>query len=150
MISFESHLANQLSYVIYLVVSIGLTAWVARALSSSGEVFLVRCFGQDEALARSTNRLLVIGFYLVNLGFICFRLDGWQHEPLDVLPAVGSRIGVSLLILGAMHFFNMMMMIARLGRTVSAWIRQTERDARGSAESLGMMPPPMMPHRPRG
>lgn len=146
MISFEYHLANQLSYVIYLVVSIGLTAWVARTLSSSGEVFLVRCFGQDDDLAKSTNRLLVIGFYLVNLGFICFRLEGWQHEPLEVLPAVGSRIGVSLLFLGAMHFFNMMM-IARMGRTVSAWIRQTERDA---IDVRAVMPPPVVPHRPHG
>lgn len=117
--------ALQLSYAVYLAVSIGLTIWVARVLSRSGEVFLVRCFGQDTELAQSTNRLLVIGFYLVNLGFVCFRLSGWSTEEANVVAAVGSRIGVTLLFLGSMHFFNMAM-IARMGRTVNRWIHEQD------------------------
>ncbi len=109
------------AYGLYLAISIALTIWVARALSSTGEIFLVRCFGQDQELARSTNRLLVIGFYLMNLGFICYRLGYWQPEATLVIAEVGSRIGVTLLALGAMHFFNMTM-IARMGRTVGGWL----------------------------
>jgi hypothetical protein len=118
------------AYVPYLVISILLTIWVARALSSTGETFLIRCFGQDVELARSTNRLLVIGFYLVNLGFICFRLQFWHPEEGGFLIAeIGSRIGVTLLVLGGMHFFNMAM-IARMGRTVSGWLEEVQA-ARG-------------------
>lgn len=113
--------AIHFSYALYLAISIALTVWVAKVLSSSGETFLIKCFGQDVELAQSTNRLLVIGFYLVNLGLICFRLSGWQFQPGDLVPAVGSRIGVTLLLLGIMHFFNMAM-IARMGRTVNDWI----------------------------
>ena len=88
-------------YAVYLLVSIAMTIWVARTLSSNGEVFLVKCFGQDEDLARSTNHLLVVGFYLINLGFIALRLGNWPVEPVALLPYVGSKIGVSLLTLGA-------------------------------------------------
>ncbi|MCR6661782.1 MAG: hypothetical protein NVV60_01200 [Luteimonas sp.] len=111
-----------LAYGLYLVISVGMTIWVARALSSNGEVFLIRCFGQDRELAASTNRLLVIGFYLVNLGFISYRLGNWQVDTVSLIPQVGSRVGVSLLVLGLMHFFNMMM-IARYGKQVKAWAR---------------------------
>ena len=45
------------AYAIYLVISIALTIWVARALSSTGEVFLVRCFGQDEQLSAAQRAL---------------------------------------------------------------------------------------------
>jgi hypothetical protein len=114
-----------LSYGLYLIISIGVTIWVARVLSSSGELFLIRCFGQDAELARSTNQLLVIGFYLINLGFISYRLSGWHVGPVDLIPAVGSRVGVTLLVLGAMHFFNMLM-IARLGRTVNRWVNESK------------------------
>lgn len=128
------------SYAVYLAVSVAMTVWVARTLSRSGEVFLVKCFGQDEELARSTNHLLVVGFYLINLGFIALRLGGWASEPpVNLLPYVGSKIGVTLLMLGAMHFFNMAM-IARYGRTVSGWVRSNEA-ARGAAA----VPPPI-PH----
>ena len=117
---------TELSYAIYLLVSIALTVWVARTLSKSGEVFLVKCFGQDERLARSTNHLLVVGFYLVNIGFITLRLDGWNVTEGAVVPYLGGKIGIAALFLGAMHFFNMLM-IAKFGRTVSNWVRANER-----------------------
>lgn len=117
------------AYTIYLAVSIALTVWVARTLSSSGEVFLVRCFGQDIELAHSTNRLLVIGFYLINLGFISYRLGRWP-EAGALVPEIGMRIGVTLLVLGAMHFFNMLL-IARMGQTVNRWLRAQDRAVAG-------------------
>ncbi len=113
----------ELAYALYLIISIGMTIWVARVLSSSGETFLVRCFGQDEELARSTNRLLVIGFYLVNIGFICLRLKSPALIDDALVPAVGSAVGLSVLVLGGMHFFNMAM-IARYGRLVNAWLAE--------------------------
>ena len=108
-------------YGLYLVISIALTVWVARVLSSTGETFLVQCFGHDADLARSTNRLLVIGFYLVNLGFIGLRLGNWTPGESHLISEVGTRVGVTLLVLGGMHFFNMLM-IARMGRTIRDWI----------------------------
>lgn len=113
--------ADHISYAVYLAISIGMTIWVARVLSRSGQVFLTRCFGHDEELATSTNRLLVIGFYLVNIGFISMRLHAWPAEQIELIPALGSRIGLSILVLGVMHFVNMLL-IARFGRTVSGWM----------------------------
>jgi hypothetical protein len=129
-----------ISYWIYLVVSIGMTIWVARVLSKNGEVFLIKCFGQDEELAKSTNHLLVIGFYLINIGFICFRLGNWDPAASAYLvPYVGSKIGVSVLVLGVMHFFNMIM-IAKFGRTVSNWVRVNEHQ---QAMQRVPQPPPV-------
>ena len=65
----------ELAYGLYLVIAIGMTIWVAHTLSTNGEVFLVQCFGQNEQLAKSTNHLLVVGFYLVNIGFITLTLS---------------------------------------------------------------------------
>lgn len=111
-----------ISYLVYLLASIGMTIWVANTLSTNGKVFLIRCFGQDEALANSTNHLLVVGFYLINVGFIAVRLQNWDASlsATDIIPYAGSKIGLSVLILGAMHFFNMMM-ISRFGKTVAQW-----------------------------
>lgn len=142
MVPYNTPLAGQISYAVYLLVSIGMTIWVARALSRSGEVFLTRCFGQDEELATSTNRLLVIGFYLVNIGFICVRLGTWPTREIDLIPALGSRIGMSILVLGVMHFINMLM-IARFGKTVSNWLRT--HGATHDATPAG--PPPPLPTR---
>lgn len=114
-----------IAYMLYLVISIALTVWVARTLSKNGEVFLVECFGHDGVLARSTNHLLVVGFYLVNLGFILLALQ-FGKEPQtvpDLVRFVSSKVGLAVVVLGGMHFFNMNA-IAKFGRAVGRWLHE--------------------------
>ena len=62
------------TYVLYLLVTVPLTVWVATTLSRNGRVFLEDVFAGDERLAHAVNRLLVVGFYLLNLGFVMLFL----------------------------------------------------------------------------
>ena len=113
------------AYIIYLVVSIALTVWVARTLSKNGIIFLVECFGHDDQLARSTNHLLVVGFYLVNLGWILLTLR-FGSAPGDIagmIQFLSGKIGLVVVALGFMHFFNMNA-IAKFGRKVGQWLRE--------------------------
>jgi hypothetical protein len=96
------------AYVIYLLVSVGLTIWVARTLSRNGRIFLGDVLRGNEKLADAVNHLLVVGFYLVNLGFVALYLnqDGAVTDPRGVFEAVSTKLGVVLLVLGALHLGN--------------------------------------------
>lgn len=97
-----------LCYVVYLLLSVALTIWVARTLHRHGRVFLVQAFRGNEETADAVNHLLVVGFYLVNIGFIAFALR-YGTKPATAQEAfefVSTKLGVVLLVLGAMHFFN--------------------------------------------
>ena len=97
------------SYLVYLAVSIGLTVWVARTLHANGRVFLVDAFGGNGPLADSVNHLLVVGFYLINVGYVALALK-YGSRPFDMATAIESfstKIGWVLLVLGGMHFFNL-------------------------------------------
>ncbi|MFD9039306.1 hypothetical protein ACFU6M_18920 [Streptomyces bottropensis] len=96
------------AYVVYLLVSVGLTVWVARTLSSNGRIFLGDVLQGNEKLADAVNHLLVVGFYLVNLGFVALYLnaDGAIDSPREVFEAVSAKLGVVLLVLGALHLGN--------------------------------------------
>ncbi|MDH6624962.1 hypothetical protein M2271_002766 [Streptomyces sp. LBL] len=96
------------AYVIYLVVSIALTIWVARTLSRNGRVFLADVLQGDEKLADAVNHLLVVGFYLVNLGFVALYLSGDDtiRDTRGIFEALSTKLGVVLLVLGAMHLAN--------------------------------------------
>jgi hypothetical protein len=97
------------TYLCYLLISISLTVWVARTLHKNGRIFLVDSFLGNEALADSINHLLFVGFYLVNLGFVSLALKS-AEKPVDlqgILETLSGKIGWVLLILGAMHFFNL-------------------------------------------
>lgn len=96
-------------YLVYLLVSVALTVWVARTLHRNGRIFLVQAFRGSEAMADAVNHLLVVGFYLMNIGFIVFALR-YGTKPANAQEAfefVSTKLGVVLLVLGAMHFFNM-------------------------------------------
>ena len=97
-----------IAYVIYLVVSLGLTVWVARTLSSNGRVFLADVLHGNDKLADAVNHLLVVGFYLVNLGFVALYLSGDDTiaDTRGIFEALSTKLGVVLLVLGVMHLAN--------------------------------------------
>ena len=97
-----------LVYLIYGAVSVGLTIWLARTLFKNGAVFLRDVFKDTPDLAEAVNRLLVVGFYLFNLGYACLLLRATPPDStVAAIETLASKLGALLLSLGAMHFFNM-------------------------------------------
>ena len=96
-----------ITYAIYIVISVSITIWVAETLRRNGRIFLVEAFVKEE-VADSVNHLLVVGFYLINIGFVSLFLR-MAEKPKDAVEAVefvSFKIGVVLVVLGVMHFFN--------------------------------------------
>jgi hypothetical protein len=98
------------TYSAYVAVSILLTAWVAQTLHKNGRVFLVEVFGGDEGLADSVNHLLVVGFYLVNFGYVslALKIGGDILNAQQAIEALSWKLGLVLLVLGGMHFTNLL------------------------------------------
>ena len=97
------------TYIAYLAISVALTVWVARTLHKNGRIFLVDSFHGNEQLADSINHLLLVGFYLINIGYVSLALK-YGDKPAnlqEVLEALSTKVGAVLLILGCMHFFNL-------------------------------------------
>ena len=97
------------TYLVYLAISIGLTAWVAQTLHRSGRAFLIDAFHHNEAMADSVNHLLVVGFYLINFGYVSLALRiGYDVLSLrEGIEALSWKVGMVLVVLGTMHFINL-------------------------------------------
>jgi hypothetical protein len=108
------------TYCFYLAVSICLTIWVARTLHRNGRLFLVDVFHGNESLADSVNHLLVVGFYLINFGYVTLALKlGYDvTSARGSIEAFSQKIGYVLLVLGLMHFFNLYVFSRIRRRTV--------------------------------
>ncbi len=97
------------TYLIYLALSIGITVGVARTLHKNGRHFLVDAFHGNELLAGSVNHLLVVGFYLINIGYVTLRLK-YGTKPSNLAESIeflSTKVGLVLLVLGVMHFLNL-------------------------------------------
>lgn len=119
------------TYLTYLFISIALTIWVARTLHKRGGIFLAEAFHGNAELADSVNHLLVVGFYLINIGFVSLALKTPEiiNTSRGAIELLSDKVGMVLLILGGMHFFNLY---------VFSRIRRSARMTR----------PPVMPNPP--
>src|SRR5580693_5119094 len=108
------------TYLVYLGISIALTIWVARTLHKNGRVFLVDVFHGNEPLADSVNHLPVVGFYLINFGYVSLALKlGYDVvSPTAAIEALSWKVGTVLIVLGGMHFFNLYL-FSRMRRRAS-------------------------------
>ncbi|MCZ6675070.1 MAG: hypothetical protein O7C75_19225 [Verrucomicrobia bacterium] len=98
-----------ITYTLYIIISVGLTYWVGKTLYTNGRIFIVESFNGHEQMADSVNHLLLVGFYLVNFGFVNLFLKIGEKPTgtVEGIEYVATKIGVVLIVLGGMHFFNM-------------------------------------------
>jgi hypothetical protein len=96
-------------YLAYASASLGLTVWLARTLFKNGEVFLEEVFADNPRMAASVNRLLVVGFYLLNLGyaFLTLKAGNVVVTATDAIETLAAKLGALLLSLGALHMGNL-------------------------------------------
>ena len=71
-------------------------------------------FGGHEHVADAVNHLLLVGYYLTNVAFVTLTLRSGL-TPADLVAAaelLSGKLGVVLVTLGAMHFFNLAVLTA--------------------------------------
>ena len=96
-------------YAVYLAISLAATVWVARTLGRNGRPFLIDAFHGNRELADSVNHLLVVGFYLINVGYVTLALRTTIQvaDARAAIELVCDKLGLVLIVLGAMHFLNL-------------------------------------------
>lgn len=98
-----------LTYLLYVAITVPLTVWVGRALRRHGEVFLVDVFFGDERLAHAVNQLLVIGFYLLNFGYLSFFMSSDREiaSGQELMELLSRKVGGVAVMIGIVHFGNL-------------------------------------------
>ncbi len=99
--------------LIYLATSVVVALWVGWTLHRNGRVFLVEVYQGKEDLADSVNHLILVGFYLLSIGFVAVAIRisaGIGLEDMGgAIQVVSTKVGLVLLVLGVTHFLNLMM-----------------------------------------
>lgn len=102
-----------ITYMLYLVISIALTIWVAKTLTRYGLTFLKDIFHGNLDLAVSVNKLLEVGFYLINLGYILYVLKIYStiQNVEDLIEGLSFKLGAIIIVLGLIHFMNLFILM---------------------------------------
>ena len=117
-----------LTYLAYVALAVPITLWVGSTLRRNGRVFLLDVFDGDEDLASAVNHLLVVGFYLVNLGYVSIALKTTDVvvDAVSAIEALSVKVGTVVLVLGVLHLANLFV-LNRLRRRAQAQLRGSVR-----------------------
>ena len=97
------------TYTIYLGITVPLTIWVAKTLFQNGRLFLIDSYHGNVEFADSVNRLLLVGFYLLNIGYVtlALRFAATAENVQQTIEAVSVKVGLIMVVLGCMHMLNL-------------------------------------------
>lgn len=100
---------NIIAYSIYIIIVIFLTLRVGYICYKNGEVYLFKIFRNNQNIVKPLNVLFLVGYYLVNIGYALFAISSWNEivHIADMLYTISRHTGQILLILGILHYFNM-------------------------------------------
>jgi hypothetical protein len=109
-ISGGSFMAVLATYVIYLLITLTVVFKVGNLLNRNGLMFLEDQLDGNTPLAQAINNLLLIGFYLINIGYILLviNLRGFTPGAVGIdlyacLHFLTENLGLVLIMLGALH-----------------------------------------------
>lgn len=98
---------NVLSYIIYLFISCFITIYVGWQCYKHGYIYILHLVN-DGRISIAINKILLLGYYLLNIGYITWSLSTWQpviNVP-DILAQVCMKIGLITVILCVLHYTN--------------------------------------------
>jgi hypothetical protein len=100
-----------ITYALYLVLTATIILKVGWLIYREGAIYLYELFPTERDLAKYINRLLLIAYYLLNLGYAAISLISWQW-PVDndwqyAIISLAENIGLIATLLGLIHFFNL-------------------------------------------
>jgi len=99
----------QVTYTAYIILSLTITIWVGMTLFRNGRVFLLEAFLGNKAPADAVNHLLLMAFYLINIGFIALflRYGSKPSNWIEAIETVSTKVGIVLVVSGGIHLLNM-------------------------------------------
>jgi hypothetical protein len=101
---------NVSAYIIFLALMTFVIVYVGRYFYSKGRIFIISLFNGNVHLADQINKVLLLAYYLFNIGYAFIRLKQWQKVgSVDILlSSLSTNMGILILILAVTHYFNML------------------------------------------
>ena len=103
--------SNVSAYIVYLIMTVFIIVFVGRLFHKNGRVFILALMNDDAVTTDHLNNILLIAYYLFNIGYAFVKLRYWQKvENLDMLvSSIANNMSVLIFILASTHYMNMSM-----------------------------------------
>jgi len=100
---------NTLAYIIYLFITYFITVRTGLLFYRNGRVYILNLLQGEEQLTYFINKMLLTGYYLLNLGYVAVMIRFWKTITsfTELIASIASMTGKIMLTLAIIHFINM-------------------------------------------
>lgn len=106
---------NEISYLIYLPITLFVTVWVGKELYHNGRPLMELAFEKYgfESWVLPINKSLLIGYYLLNIGNLLIFINSWEKTETagQMINVIIENVGIIITLLGLIHFCNLSILI---------------------------------------
>jgi hypothetical protein len=101
---------NISTYIIYLALMVYIIVYVGKYFYTNGRVFIISLLNGNVPLADQINKLLLVAYYLFNIGYAFIKLNHWQRiTNMEMMfSSLSVNMGALILILAVTHYLNML------------------------------------------
>jgi hypothetical protein len=98
------------AYIIYIALMVFIIGYVGRYFYTNGRIFILSLLHGNTPLTDYINKLLLIAYYLFNIGYAFIKLRHWQKVTAmeSLLSSLAANMGVLILILAFTHYLNIL------------------------------------------
>jgi hypothetical protein len=103
---------NIIGYLIYLSLTSVIIIKVGKLCYDNGNIFVSQLIPNHEALCLQTNKMLLIGYYLLNLGYCAITIISWEkiQTSNQLIEIIATKSAIIILTIGFMHYINIILL----------------------------------------
>lgn len=99
---------NIIGYTIFLLITTYIIIVVGKLCYRNGNIFVLELIPNHKELCHQINKILLIGYYLINIGYCAMTLVSWSAITnfTELVSIISSKTAVILGILAILHYLN--------------------------------------------
>ncbi len=111
---------NLFAYCIFLLITVYIIVVIGKICYRNGNTFVLSLIPGHQELCLRINRILLTGYYLVNIGYTVTTISNWKHIHTfnGFAETLTHRIGYILLLLAVLHYTNLFIIIRYLKKLI--------------------------------
>jgi len=100
---------NLIAYTMFLAITIYIIVVVGQICYRNGNIYVLSLVPGHQELCTRINRILLTGYYLVNLGYTATTLTRWQRIETGngFVEVLANRTGFIIILLAVLHYINL-------------------------------------------
>lgn len=103
---------NIIGYFIYLSITILIIIKVGKICYKNGNIYVAELIPNHAAICQKINQVLLMGYYLLNIGYCAMTLISWQKivSLNQLIETIAIKAAVIIFAISLLHYLNIIIL----------------------------------------